>query len=148
MPTNTEVPAFAEAFPAAVENAVKSTLLICGYVIFFSVLRAMLESTGLFSAMMGMLLRCTPLQPGQARALLTGLMEIGGGIGAMAGQSCTAGNLALCAFLLGWGGLSVQMQTRSVLSGSGLEGRGLMACKLLHGALSALLAGISGLLLM
>lgn len=146
-PVNVKSPSFFEAFPAAVEQGVKSTLIIGGYVIFFSVLRAMLESVGLFSAMMGALLRLTPLSPGQARALLTGLMEIGGGIGAMAGQRCTAGNLALCAFLLGWGGLSVQFQTRAVIAGSGLDGKGIMACKLLHGVLSALLAGIFALLI-
>ncbi len=130
----------ADAFPEAVFSAVKSTLLLCGYVVFFSVAVGLLDTLGVFAGAAGTLSRLSGLGLGQSRALLTGLLELGGGIGALRGQSPDAVSLALAAFLLGWGGLSVLLQTRAVLADTPLVDAPLGRCKLLHGLLSALLA--------
>ncbi|MDY6095089.1 MAG: sporulation protein, partial [Oscillospiraceae bacterium] len=71
--------------------------------------------------------------------LLTGLLEIGTGIGAMQGLAATPQNLALCAFLIGWGGVSVHCQTAAVLAGTTLKSARHTAGRFLHGVLSALL---------
>ena len=65
---------------------------------------------------------------------------IGGGIGALRGLCLDAGNMALAAFLLGWGGLSVLLQSRAVLAGTPLGRAPLARSKLLHGLLSAAIA--------
>ena len=49
----------------------------------------------------------------------------------------------MAAFLLGWGGLSVQCQTMSVLRGTGLSLKPCLAGKLLHGLISAGLAALA-----
>lgn len=135
---------FSVAFPDAVSAAVRSTVTICGYVVFFSVVTGVLDALGVFSATAGVLAQHGTLSLSQARALLTGILELGSGIGAMFGQTPTAGSLSLCAFILGWGGLSVQFQTRAVLSGTPLAGAPLLSSKLLHGVLSAALAYLFG----
>lgn len=129
-----------EAFPEAVSAAVRSTVMICGYVVFFSVLTGLLDALGIFSSLSGMLSLKMPLGIGQCRALLTGLLELGSGIGAMLGQPYSPQNMALCAFILGWGGLSVQFQTRAVLGDTPLSRAPLAMSKLLHGLLSAPIA--------
>lgn len=130
----------AAALPRAVAAAVKSTLLLCGYVVLFSVAVGLLDAFGIFAQAAGALARCTPLGLGESRALLTGLLELGSGIGALRGQRLCAESVALAAFLLGWGGLSVQLQTRAVLADTPLSRAPLARYKLLHGLLSALLA--------
>ena len=131
---------FAEAFPEAILSAVKSTLLICGYVVLFTVAVGLLDALGVFAEAAALLARLSGLGLGRSRALLTGLLELGSGIGALRGQSPDAVSMALAAFLLGWGGLSVQLQTRAVLADTPLIHAPLGRCKLLHGLLSALIA--------
>lgn len=130
---------FSAAVTDAMARAVKSTAMISGFVIFFSMLGALMRESGLFSLLSGFLCQHTPLSPGQSQSAILGLLELGSGIASLAGMAPTPGNLALCAFILGWGGLSVQFQTAAVLAPAGLKcGPGVLA-KLLHGALSAVL---------
>lgn len=138
---------FSAAFPEAVSSAVRSTLLICGYVVFFSVFVGLLDALGIFSAVSALLSTYTPLSIGQSRAILTGLLELGSGVGALHGQSYAPGNLALCAFLLGWGGVSVLFQSRAVLAGTPLAKAPLARSKLLHGLFSAPIAAALCILL-
>ena len=49
----------------------------------------------------------------------------------------------MAAFLLGWGGLSVQCQTMSVLRGTDLSLKPCLVGKLLHGPISAALAALA-----
>ena len=125
-----------EAISAAMTRAVKSTAMICGFIIFFSMLSGIFRTSGLLGELVLLLCSRTPLSVTQARAMLLGLMELGGGISAMGSLGAEPINLAICSFLLGWGGLSVHFQTASVLSGYGLKSRGMVAAKLLHGILA------------
>lgn len=125
-------------------RAVKSTAIISGFVIFFSMLTALMCETGLFTLLTGFFCECTPMSIGQSESLIMGIMELGSGIASLGGLQSSPGNLALAAFILGWGGISVQFQTVAVLSQSGLKyGAGIFG-KLLHGALSAVLAFVLG----
>ena len=73
-----------------------------------------------------------------ARALCTGVLELGTGIGAMQGLAPTPANLALAAFLTGWGGVSVHCQTAAVIAGTDIKSARHTVGRLLHGAISAL----------
>ena len=52
--------------------------------------------------------------PAALRALLSGVLELSGGVAAMAGLAPTPANLALASFLLGSGGLCVHLQAAAV----------------------------------
>lgn len=80
------------------------------------------------------------LELGAATALLTGFLEIGGGIGALRGCSPTAANFALCALIIGWGGLSVHMQTAAATAGAGVKTARHLAGRLMSAAFSAIYA--------
>ena len=129
---------FSQVFPDCIRAAAAATVNICAFVVFFSVLTALLTAVGVFSALSaGIALHLgTELQ--FAKALLTGLLELGSGIGAMAGLPPTLRNLALASFLIGFGGLSVHCQTLSVLSGTNVKCARHFIGRILHGALSAL----------
>lgn len=131
------------AFPAAltegVKTAVASTLNVCGFVLFFRVVTGLLEYAGVFSSLAGALAARTGAGLTFTRALLSGTLELGGGIGAMSGLAPSPANLALCSFLLGFGGLSVHCQTLSVLDGTDMKCARHFAGRILHALISALL---------
>lgn len=137
--TQIAVVSFAVALPEAVRASVQTLLTVCGFVVTFSVVTGMLDAAGIFPALAGTLAGEFGLELHFTRALLTGLLEIGTGLGAMQGLAATPQNLALCAFLIGWGGVSVHCQTAAVLAGTTLKSARHTAGRFLHGVLSALL---------
>ncbi len=136
-----------KALPEAVSRAVRVTALICGFVVTFSVLVGVLDAAGIFPALAARLALATGLELSASRALLTGLLELGSAVGAMQGLAPTPVNLALCAFVLGWGGVSVHLQTACVCSGAGIKTARHTAGRLICGALAALYAFVISTLL-
>ena len=121
----------AEILPESVKSAVTATLNICGFVVFFSVLTAMLDRVG------GAIAVRTGLELRFCRALLAGILELGSGVSAMSGLTATPLNLALASFVLGFGSLSVHCQTLAAVSGTDIKTARHFAGRLLHGLLSA-----------
>ena len=128
----------AVALPEAVRSAVCAVLTVSGFVVTFSVVTGVLDASGLLPALVGTLSARLGLELHFARALCTGVLELGTGIGAMQGLAPTPANLALAAFLIGWGGVSVHCQTAAVLAGTDIKSARHTAGRLLHGAISAL----------
>jgi sporulation integral membrane protein YlbJ len=125
------------ALPESVRGAVTAALNISGFVVFFSVLTALAEDAGLLLKAAGVLSVGLGLELHAARALLIGLLELGGAVAAMQGLAPTPGNLALAAFLLGFGSLSVHGQTLAALEGTDIKASRHFAGRLVHGLLSA-----------
>lgn len=97
----------ARAFPGAVARAVSAVMTVCGYVVLFSALLAL-----------------APMPEGLPQvwtALAAGFWELTRGIGSLSGLAPTPGNMAAAAFLLGWGGVSVHLQTMGVLAGTDIK---------------------------
>ena len=141
-PPEAVFPSLGEALTRAVSGAVRSVIGIGGYVAFFS---ALLEVAGEFGYPDGAASVLAALTGGSSeslRAFLTGILELSGGIGAMAGFSPTPGNLAMASFLLGWGGVCVHLQSVSAAAPAGIKTAGRGCGKLIHGALSAILTYI------
>ncbi|MBQ6540379.1 MAG: sporulation protein [Oscillospiraceae bacterium] len=116
---------FPAAFVKAVKNSVRSIFDICGLIIFFEVMSALLEKTGL-------------LPGGIVGTVLRGVMELTSGITGLAGIDHII-SLPAAAFLSGWGGLCVHCQALSFALASGLKTGRYFAGKLLHGIIAAAL---------
>ena len=112
---------FVAAFTNAVKASVSACLSICGFIVAFSVLTGILEKLGAFAAAAKLLSSVFGMQLLWSNALFCGIFELGNGIGAMNGLSASPVNLALAAFILGWGGVSVHFQTLSVLGGTDIK---------------------------
>ncbi|MEG0941202.1 MAG: sporulation protein, partial [Oscillospiraceae bacterium] len=130
---------FSQAFTESVKRAAFTSITVCGFVVFFSVMVGLLDSGGVLPAISGRLSAILGVPLHFTRALLTGLLEIGTGICTMTELLPNAAALALCAFVLGWGGLSVHAQAAAVISEGGLSPAWHLFGKLLHGVLSALI---------
>lgn len=133
----TDVRGFSDVFPDCIRASAAAVINICAFVVFFSVLTALLRSVGIFSALSAAAAVHFGVGLQASGALLTGLLELGSGIGAMSGLPATPGNLALAAFLIGFGGLSVHCQTLSVLDGTNVKCARHFIGRILHGGLSA-----------
>ena len=127
-----------QALPEAVHSAVRAVLTVSGFVVTFSVMTGVLDASGLLPALVGTSAARLGLELHFTRALCTGVLELGTGIGAMQGLMPTPGNLALAAFLIGWGGVSVHCQTAAVIAGTDIKSARHTVGRLLHGAISAL----------
>lgn len=138
------VASVSNALPEAVEQAARALLSVSAFVVLFSVLTGLLTHIGYLPALAGRLSADTGMELTAARALFTGLLEIGSGLGVMRGLAPTGGNLALAAFLLSFGGLAVWCQTLGVISESDLTGRYYLPGKLLQGVIAALLVLMVG----
>lgn len=108
-------------FSRAVTASVKNILNVCGFVVIFTALTAALDASGFLPRAAGEVAARTGLELSAARAVLTGFFEIGGGINALRACSASRINFALCALIIGWGGLSVHMQTAASVSGAKLK---------------------------
>jgi len=135
------------ALVESVRQAVSGILSVCGFAVCFSVLLRVLDSRGALSLLCGAIAARFSFEPRFVRAMLTGLFELGSGAAAMHGLRSCPESLALAAFLLGWGGLSVQFQTLAVLAESKVKGALHPAGRLLSASIAAIAAYILGFLI-
>ena len=132
---------FPAAFTRSVTGALQSTLHICAFILFFTVLLRVLARAGILDLLSRLL--CALLSPlgltrSWAERLLTGLLEVSSGVTSLTGGSLS-GRLSMAAFMLGWAGVSVHCQVLAFLGDSGLSVKTYVSGKLLHGGISALL---------
>lgn len=133
------------ALVGAVRQAVTSILSVCGFAVCFSVLLRILDSGGTLTLFCGSVAVRFGFEPRFVRAMLTGLLELGNGAAAMQGLRPCPESFALAAFLMGWGGLSVQFQTLAVLAESKAKGTLHSAGRLLSACFAAVTAYVVGL---
>lgn len=139
---------FSAAFAETVKQAVISILNVCGFVVIFTMLTGLLDSGGLFSQLAGRISALMGTELSWSRALLTGLLELGSGCGAMRGLSPSPMNTALAAFIIGWGGVSVHYQTMALFVGTNIKGALHFAGRLISASIGAVLAYILGCLIL
>lgn len=97
------------AFPAAIQSSFAAVWSICGFVLFFMVLLRLM-----------MLIPVLEGLPPLPRAALFGLVEMTNGVSAL---PPTREGFIVCSAIMNWGGLSVQAQTRAMLTDTGLSAR-------------------------
>lgn len=129
-----------QALTASVSAAVQSTLGVCGFVLFFSVLLCLLQESGLLPLLSSFPTRLFGSKA-FGQALTAGLFEISCGVTALAG--CTVSHPlkgAAAAFLLSFGGCSVLFQTMQQTENTDLSLRLVIKEKSLQALLAAVTA--------
>ena len=113
---------FSLAFTESVKNAVSSIINVCGFVVCFTVMVKTVGNLSFVSRFLGHLSEITALDIASLRTFFSGLFELGCSVREMASLPPTPSNLALVSFILGWGGISVHLQTHAMLSGTEIKG--------------------------
>lgn len=130
--------AFVPAFLSAVAGSVQSTLSICGFILCFSVLISLLQTTGLFNLLAEMAELCLGISPQVATSFFIGLMELSSGVTAVPSHLPLSLQVPLMSFFLGWAGLSVHCQVLALGEKSGLSMTTYFVGNFAQGILSAL----------
>ena len=126
----------------AVSESVKTLLMICGFILFFSVLIRVLETTGLanfLSLPIAAAFQMIGLDPSLVPAAFAGLFEID--VGAQAASQAGAPiiqQVMVAGAIVAWSGFSVHGQVASVLAGTDIRMGPYVVARLLHATLAAL----------
>ena len=112
--------------PKAITSSVFPMMNICAFVCFFSCVSASVENL-LFHFNLNE----------YTEILFTGVLELTNGIGMLSGFAVDNITIWLCSFFIGWSGLSVIMQSLSIMGEHGIRKRKFALCKLVQGILCA-----------
>lgn len=131
---------FSAAITASVRRSADSVIGVCAFVIAFSALNGVLDGMDITRILAGELSYRLGAELSWCRALLSGILELGNGIGGMAGLDIRPLNLALAAFILSWGGFSVHFQTLAMISGTDIKTARYMIGRLMIAIMAASLS--------
>lgn len=120
---------FSRIIVDAVSHSTQAMLIICGFVVFFSVLIRVLDIT---------LLRFET--PPEARKILLGALEITYGVASCKVITNELLKRVLCAFFIGWSGLCVHFQVIALCEKVNFSFKRYFLLKFLQGIICALLA--------
>jgi sporulation integral membrane protein YlbJ len=128
---------FGQLLQESIQSALRLMIVVGGLVVFFSVVMEMLNLAGLLeglSRLLRLLFELSGMPVQLADAVVFGLFEVTlGARAAGAGGNSLMHQVAIAAWVLSWGGLSVHAQIASLLSRTPLRYTPLLLARLLHG---------------
>lgn len=139
---------FGQMLGDAVNDSVKTLLMICGFIMLFATMVKLIDVVGLYPLVASpfqLLFRLVGVEPSLVKATVTGLFEID--LGTLAASKAAAPlvqQLAVAGAIIAWSGLSVHGQVASVLMGTDIRMLPYVLARVLH----AVLAFIFTLMLM
>lgn len=123
-------------------SAINSIVLIGGFIVLFGLILSILQKSNilyLIKLPVVPVFNMLNINPNFIIPLLSGILELTNGITLVASTACKnlAINVILCAFLLGFGGISIMLQVLSIISKSDISIKPYILGKLLQGILAA-----------
>ncbi len=132
-----------EILGKSITNATSTVLLIGGFVVIFSVIISILNQSGIInfvSTIVSPILYIFNIPIEFANSIVSGFIELTNGVSLIASTSQISLiniKIILCAFLLGFGGISVLLQVFSIISKSNLSIKTYFIGKLFQGIFAA-----------
>lgn len=135
--------AFGKLLGDAVNDSIKTLLMIGGFIIFFSVFLRILSQIGavaLTAAPLDMLFHFLHLSSNLVTPFISGLFEIDLGSAAVANSAAPLiEKVTIVSAIIAWSGLSVHAQVASVLSGTDIRMRPYLIARVYHAVLAGLI---------
>ena len=131
-----------EVLANSIMNSISTIFLIGGFVVLFSVVISILNSSGfleLIANFLSPILNIFGLSSKYINGIVTGLIELTNGVCSIAliASKNISTNIIICAFLLGFGGISVALQVLNITSKNGISIKPYLIGKLLQGIFAA-----------
>ncbi|MGN1327552.1 MAG: sporulation integral membrane protein YlbJ [Clostridia bacterium] len=144
-PSNSTICAFSnlgEILSNAILESSKTIIMIGGFVVIFSVIISILNTSKimeLLSFALYPVLKFLHIDISFAKSILSGIIELTNGVSIVSSiaNKAISTNIVICAFLLGFGGISVMLQVLSITSKSDLSIKKYFLGKLLQGIIAA-----------
>lgn len=127
----------------SIKSSVNTLLLICGYIVFFAVLGEVFENTGILSYLklfIERFLTVFDISLVCSSGILKGILEVTSGVKELSSLNTITyiKLLSIIAFILGFGGFSVHMQTCSIIADTDISMKPYFLGKFLHGAFASI----------
>ena len=127
----------------SIKSSVNTLLLICGYIVFFAVLGEVFENTGILSYLklfIERFLTVFDIPLVCSSGILKGILEVTSGVKELSSLNTITyiKLLSVIAFILGFGGFSVHMQTCSIIADTDISMKPYFLGKFLHGAFASI----------
>lgn len=128
-----------EVLSSSIISSIKTILMIGGFVVIFSVIISILKESGvltIFSKPLSHIFKNTEF----ISSTLTGFIELTNGLNSISNihiKSISI-NILICAFLLGFGGISIMLQILSIISKDGLSIKPYILGKIIQATLATL----------
>lgn len=144
--TKAKIPPKLSSLGSILQNSIMSSVstivMIGGFVMLFSVIISILKSTGIFdifAQIISPLLNVFGIPSNFVNGILAGLVELTNGVASISGIPFRkiSVNIIICAFLLGFGGISILLQVLSITSTSDISIKPYIIGKLLQGIFAA-----------
>ena len=132
----------------SIQNAISTILMIGGFVVIFSVIISIFQHSHLldsFSQLLNPILKILGFNLDFAKPILAGMIELTNGVNMVSSIAIKniSQNVILCAFLLGFGGISILLQVFSLLSKTDLSINKYVIGKFLQGIFAAIYTFLS-----
>lgn len=140
--SNITIKDLGEVLSKSISSAISSVVLIGGFVVFFSVVISIFNTSGFIDFTANLfypIFQLFGISTEFVKSIFSGMIELTNGL--KIATSIPIKNISLtitiCAFLLGFGGISILLQVFSIISKSDLSIKPYVIGKFLHGILAA-----------
>lgn len=132
-----------EVLASSIMNAINTIFLIGGFIVLFSVIISILKSSGFIKGLastLSPLLNMLDISGKFSEGFISGLIELTNGVCIISAipNKFLSTNVIICAFLLGFGGISIILQILSITSKAKISIRPYIIGKLLQAIFAAL----------
>lgn len=121
----------------SIQNAIQSVVIIGGFVVLFSVIVSMLNSSKILN-LLCTFLETLKLPQAYSESIITGIIEVTNGV-KLSAINTSPFSIIICSFLLGFGGISVLLQVLSITSEAKISIKPYILGKLLQAFFSAII---------
>ena len=147
LPSRISLSNLGEVLASSIMNSISTIFLIGGFVVLFSVVISILNSSGcleLISSFLSPIFKTFGIPSKYIKGIVIGLIELTNGVCSIAliASKNISTNIIICAFLLGFGGISVALQVLSITSKNGISIKPYLIGKFLQGTFAAIYACI------
>lgn len=141
-PSKVSLSNLGEVLANSIMSAINTIFLIGGFIVLFSVVISILENSGILDMLahfISPILNTFGVPISYADGILTGLLELTNGVCNVASipNKSISINIIICAFLLGFGGISITLQILSIISKAKISIKPYLIGKLLQGIFAA-----------
>ena len=141
-PSKVSLSNLGEVLANSIMSAINTIFLIGGFIVLFSVVISILKNSGILDMLVNFIspiLNIFGIQISYADGILTGLLELTNGVCNVANipNKSISINIIICAFLLGFGGISITLQILSITSKAKISIKPYIIGKLLQGIFAA-----------
>lgn len=131
-----------EILSSSISNSINTVVIIGGFVMLFSVIISIISSSNIlnfFGFALSPLFNLLHIPSSFIPGIITGIIELTNGVSQIASISIKeiSINIIACAFLLGFGGISVLLQVFSIVSKSNISIKTYIIGKILQGTIAA-----------